>query len=306
MKPVKACLSVISALCLSMPVAVAGSNFLPPADTGIIAEGATPQLIARNFAFTEGPAADKAGNIYFTDQPNNKIWKYSIDGQLSVFMDSAGRANGMYIDRKGNLYACADEQEQLWMINERKEVTVIVNDLNGKKLNGPNDVWVSPKGDIYFTDPYYQRSWWVRKAPEMEAEKVYLIRRGSRQVIPLVDSLKRPNGIVGTPDGRYLYVSDINGGKTYRYTINKDRTLSDARLFANMGSDGMTIDNRGNIYLTGNGVTVFNSKGVQIAHIPVPEKWTANVAFGGKKRDKLFITASEAVYTIDMKVKGVW
>lgn len=274
-------------------------------DTGIIADGATPQLISRDFKFTEGPAPDKEGNIYFTDQPNNKIWIYNTNGSLTLFLDSAGRSNGLYFDKKGNLLACADEQMQLWSIDRHKKITVLINDVNNKKLNGPNDLWISPRGDIYFTDPYYQRSWWTRTKPELEAEKVYVLRRGSKTPVPVVDTLQRPNGIAGTPDGKYLYVADIKANKTYRYTINKDGSLSQAQLFVNMGSDGITLDNRGNVYLTGRGVTVFNSHGQQIAHIPIPEKWTANVAFGGQQRNKLFITASEAIYVLEMKVKGV-
>jgi gluconolactonase len=274
-------------------------------DTDIIVTGARPRLVARNFSFTEGPATDKKGNVFFTDQPNNKIWKYDIDGTISLFLDSAGRSNGMYFDKKGNLISCADEQNQLWSISRDKKITVLINDLNGKKLNGPNDLWVSPKSDIYFTDPYYQRKWWTRTKPEMEAEKVYVLPRGSHIPQPLVDSLQQPNGIVGTPDGKFLYVADIKGNKTYRYTINPDGTLSNGHLFVAMGSDGMTIDNRGNLYLTGNGVTVFNNRGQRIAQIPIPEKWTANVAFGGKHRNQLFITASQAVYVLDMKVKGI-
>jgi gluconolactonase len=273
--------------------------------TGIIADGATPQLISRDFKFTEGPATDKQGNIYFTDQPNNKIWVYKTNGSLALFLDSAGRSNGLYFDKKGNLLSCADEQMQLWSINRHKKITVLINDLNNKKLNGPNDLWVSPRGDIYFTDPYYQRSWWTRTKPDLEAEKVYVLTRGSKIPVPVVDSLKRPNGIVGTPDGKYLYVADIKGNKTYRYNINSDGSLYQPQLFANMGSDGITLDNQGNVYLTGKGVTIFNSQGQQIAQIPIPEKWTANVAFGGKQRNKLFITASEAIYVLDMKVKGV-
>jgi gluconolactonase len=274
-------------------------------DTGIIADGAKPQLISRNFKFTEGPATDKQGNIYFTDQPNNKIWIYKTDGSLTLFLDSAGRSNGLHFDKKGNLLACADEQMQLWSIDRYKKITVLINDVNNKKLNGPNDLWVSPRGAVYFTDPYYQRSWWTRTKPELEGEKVYVLTRGSKTPVPVVDTLQRPNGIVGTPDGKYLYVADIKANKTYRYTINKDGSLSPAQLFVNMGSDGITLDNKGNVYLTGRGVTVFNSQGQQIAHIPVPEKWTANVAFGGQQRNKLFITASEAIYVLDMKVKGV-
>lgn len=286
-------------ICCSQPLLKAQT------DTGIIADGATPQLISRDFKFTEGPATDKAGNIYFTDQPNNKIWIYNTNGSLTLFLDSAGRSNGLYFDKKGNLLSCADEQMQLWSIDKHKKIKVLINDLNNKKLNGPNDLWVSPRGDIYFTDPYYQRKWWTRTKPELEAEKVYVLTRGSKTPVAVVDSLQRPNGIVGTPDGKYLYVADIKGNKTYRYAINKNGTLGQAQLFVNMGSDGITLDNKGNVYLTGKGVTVFNSQGQQIAQIPIPEKWTANVAFGGKKRNTLFITASEAIYVLEMKVKGV-
>lgn len=115
----------------------------------------------------------------------------------------------------------------------------------------------------------------------------------------------QPNGIVGTPDGKHLYVADIKDNKTYKYDINKDGSLTNRQLFANLGSDGMTLDNMGNVYLTGKGVTIFNPKGMKIGNIPVPVNWAANVCFGGKDRNTLFITASHAVYTLEMKVKGV-
>jgi gluconolactonase len=272
-------------------------------ETKIVAQGAVPKLISKQFSFTEGPAADKQGNIFFTDQPNNKIWKYSTDGTLSVFLDK-GRANGLYFDKKGNLIACADEQNQLWSISKDGMVTVLVKDYNGQKLNGPNDLWIHPKGSIYFTDPYYQRKYWTRTKPEIEGEKVYYLPKNKTTAIPVIENLKQPNGIIGTPDGRHLYVADIRGRKTYKYTINPNGTLSEEQLFTDLGSDGMTIDNKGNIYLTGNGVTVFNPEGKKIAHIAIPEKWTANVTFGGKKRDRLFITASQGLYVLDMQVKG--
>jgi gluconolactonase len=306
MKSVHPAVALAFAFCLLVTNALAftADRGRPLADTGIIADGATPQLVSRTFSFTEGPAADKQGNVYFTDQPNNKIWKYDTDGRLSLYLDSAGRSNGLYVDKKGNLLSCADEQNQLWSISSNKEITVLVNDLDGKKLNGPNDLWVSPRGDIYFTDPYYQRSWWTRTRPEIEGEKVYFLAKGSQVPVPVVDSLQRPNGIIGSADGKLLYVADIKGNKTYRYTINKDGSLGNGQRFVDRGSDGMTIDHEGNVYLTGNGVTVFDSQGKQIAHIAIPEKWTANVTFGGKHRNQLFITASEAIYVLDMKVKG--
>lgn len=274
-------------------------------ESGIIAGEAQPKLIADQFSFTEGPAVDKEGNIFFTDQPNNKIWKYGTDGQLSVFLDNAGRANGLYFDKKGNLVACADEKNQLWSISPNGKVTVLLDDFKGQKLNGPNDLWIDPKGGIYFTDPYYQRAYWERQSPDMDDEKVYYLPKGKKEPIIVDEDLVRPNGIIGTPDGKYLYVADAQDKKTYKYVINADGTLKDRELFVGQGSDGMTIDNQGNIYLTGDGVTVYNAEGKKIEHIAIPSKWTANVTFGGKNRDKLFITATDSIYILDMQVKGV-
>jgi gluconolactonase len=271
----------------------------------VVADGAALKLISNQFAFTEGPATDKSGNVFFTDQPNNKIWKYDTNGKLSVFLSDSGRSNGMFFDKKGNLISCADEHNQLWAISPEGKVTVLVKDFDGLHFNGPNDVFVTPAGGIYFTDPYYQRSYWTRKTPEIKGQKVYFLK-GKNDAVVVVDNLKKPNGIIGTPDGKYLYVADIEGNKTYKYTIAADGMLKDEKVFTDQGSDGMTIDEKGNLYLTGKGVTVYNSEGKKIEHIDVPADWTGNITFGGKERDFLFITASQNIYTLKMKVKGVY
>ncbi|MEO6150340.1 MAG: SMP-30/gluconolactonase/LRE family protein [Mucilaginibacter sp.] len=263
-----------------------------------------PQLISNQFTFTEGPAADKYGNVFFTDQPDNKIWKYGTDGKLSLFMDKAGRSNGLYFDKKGNLIACADEHNQLWSIDAKGKVTVLLKDLKGKRLNGPNDVWVAPNGGLYFTDPYYQRDYWAHKKSELNGEKVYYLAKGSSTPVVADGNLKQPNGIIGSADGKYLYVADIGDKKTYKYTINNDGSLTNRILLINEGSDGMTLDERGNIYLTFGSVNIFDPTGKNIARIKVPEPWTANVCFGGKNRDVLFITATKGIYTLKMNVKG--
>ncbi len=121
----------------------------------VIADGAKLQLVSNQFKFTEGPATDKDGNVFFTDQPNDKIWKYDTDGKLSVFLSPSGRSNGMCFDNNGNLLSCADENNQLWSIDPQGKVTVLVKNYQGKLLNGPNDVFVTSDGKIYFTDPYY-------------------------------------------------------------------------------------------------------------------------------------------------------
>jgi gluconolactonase len=264
-----------------------------------------PQLISKQFNFTEGASVDKKGNVFFTDQPNNKIWEYSTDGRLSVFLDNAGRSNGMYFDKKGNLVTCADEHEQLWSISPDKKVKILLNDYQGKMMNGPNDIWIDNKGGIYMTDPYYQRPWWTRTKPDLDGQKVYYLPKGKQQPFIVDADLKKPNGIVGTPDSKFLYVGDIEDNKTYKYTIKKDGTLSDRKLFVEQGSDGMTLDEKGNVYLTGKGVTIYDPQGKKIGYIAIPEPWTANLCFGGADKNVLFITASTAIYILKMNVKGV-
>jgi len=272
----------------------------------IIAPGAKVEKLADGFIFTEGPAVDKQGNIYFTDQPNNRIMKWSTDGKLSVFLDKSGRANGMYFDKKGNLLSCSDMENEIWSINSKGEHTVLVTDYNGKKLNGPNDLWIRPDGGVYFTDPLYARDYWTRNPKsQQEGEYVFYMSPDRKTIVPVATDLKQPNGIIGTPNGKFLYVADIGAGKTYVYEIQKDGSLTGKKLFTEMGSDGMTIDSEGNIYMTGKGVTVFNSKGEKIEQIPVEAKWTGNVCFGGKDRKTLFITASQYLYGLRMNVKGV-
>ena len=271
----------------------------------LIAEGATLKQVSKQFKFTEGPAVDKKGNIYFTDQPNDKIWKYDTEGELSLFMDKTGRSNGLYIDKKGNIISCADQNNELWSISPKKKITVLLSDYQGKKHNGPNDLWIDAKGGIYFTDPYYQRDYWERKKPEMDKQNVYYLPKGKKEAIVVDDNLKQPNGIVGTPDGKYLYVADIRDNKTYKYEITADGSLANRQLFVSQGSDGMTLDNQGNLYITGKGVTVYDPSGQKIEQIQVPSGWVGNVCFGGKDRKMLFITASESIYTLDMQVKGV-
>jgi gluconolactonase len=271
----------------------------------LIKEGQKLQLISNEFEFTEGPASDAGGNVYFTDQPNNRIYKWSAEeGDISVFMENSGRANGLYFDSKGNLLAAADENSEIWKINSEKEVEVLIESFEGNRLNGPNDLWIAPGGGIYFTDPYYQRDYWERTEKEIEKERVYFVNpQGEISIV--VDDLVQPNGIIGTPDGKTLYIADIGANKTYSYRINPDGSLAGKKLFTELGSDGMTIDNRGNVYLTGNGVTVFDKYGKKIEHIPIDKDWTANVTFGGKNQQTLFITAQQALYRLEMNVKGV-
>lgn len=274
------------------------------AQTPVVAEGAQVEKLADSFKFTEGPAADASGNVYFTDQPNDRIMVWTVEGALTTFMEGRGRANGLCFDSEGYLWACADAKNELWRISPTKDAEVIVRNFEGKLLNAPNDLWLTPKGGIYFTDPWYKRDYWDRDSMDQPCEGVYYVAPGDRKVTRVVDDLKVPNGIIGTPDGKTLYVSDLEDNTTWKYSIADDGTLSGKTLFCALGSDGMTIDTAGNVYLTGNGVTVFDATGTQIEHIAIDEPWTANVCFGGKDRDYLFITASTALYRVLTRVKG--
>jgi gluconolactonase len=273
--------------------------------SGVVAPGAKVQRLAGGFGFTEGPTCDSQGTVFFTDQPNDRILKWSPAGGLSTFLQPAGRANGMYFDAWGNLIACADEKNELWSITPAGTVTVLVGEYDGRRLNGPNDVWVRPDGALYFTDPFYQRSWWSHDTMPQDGQHVYFLSADRHQLVRVTDDLRKPNGIIGTPDGKVLYVADIGAGKTFRYDVEPDGRLAGKTLAVDHGSDGMTLDSEGNLYLTGDGVMVFDRAGRQIERIRIPdERWTANVSFAGKDRQTLIITASSGLYGVPTRVRG--
>jgi gluconolactonase len=279
---------------------------LSPDPSRVLAPGATVEKLAGDFIFTEGPTSDEAGNVYFVDQDNNRIMKYDVNGVLTTFMQPSGYSNGMSYDGHGHLIAGADEKNELWSIDiATKKATALFNTYDGKLLNGPNDVFVHPTtGRIYITDPYYARKWWNR-GPKENPETVYVYSPADKSLKRVIDDMQQPNGIIGTPDGKTLYVADIRGRQTFAYDFNPDGTLTNKRLFCEFGSDGMTIDSEGNLYLTNNrAVQVFDRTGQRIETIAVPESPT-NVVFGGKDKQMLFITARTSLYGVRTRVKGV-
>lgn len=290
---------------LLIALATVGVVLISSAETAsVIAPGAKLEKLAGDFQFTEGPTCDKEGNVFFTDQPNNQILKWSVEGKLSTFMKPAGRANGMFFDAKGNLIACADDKTELWSITPDGKHTVLVKEYEGKMLNGPNDVWVRADGSMYLTDPFYKRPWWDYDKPPQTTQQVYFLSADHKTLKRVTTDLVQPNGIIGTRDGKTLFVADIRASKTYAYDTQADGSLANKRLFCELGSDGMTLDAEGNLYLTGKGVIVFDKTGKKIETIEVPEAWTANVSFGGKDHQTLFITASKGFYSIKTRVKG--
>ncbi len=295
----------LSCLCLgslaSPERAVLGE--MPP----VVAQEATLQLVVDDCKFTEGPASDAEGNVYFTDQPNDRIVRIGIDGSVGDFLQPVGRANGMFFAPDGKLIACADAENEMWEIDVTTgKHTVLFGTYKDNRLNGPNDVWVHRTGTMYFTDPFYKRPWWQHDRQPQSTQSLYAADRDGSNVRLIDERFKKPNGIVGDANRGKLFVADIGDSKTYVYTIADDGTVSDRQLFCEEGSDGMTLDRDGNLYLTGRaGVSVYAPDGKQLGVIAVPRGWTANVCFGGTNHQQLFITAGDSVFTISMKTRGL-
>ncbi len=309
----------------------------PPPDgifdpSGLISPGKKGELttLGTGFSFTEGPAVDRRGNVFFTDQPNDRIYRWDVvSGEITLFLEGTGRANGMAFDRDGNLITCSDLYGEIWKIYPDGSHDVLIDNYNGKLLNGPNDVWINPvNGGMYFTDPMFPRPYWEagdpriqgwppthsEQAPVGKGGYVYYLPPGGNALVRVTteamgwESDAWPNGVVGTPDGRTLYVnkwaSDNKGG-TWAFDINADGTLSNMRKITEWGGDGMSMDELGNFYISnGQGVMAFDPNGNNILIIPTGSGATNNT-FAGRNDKLLFITGPvNSVTGITLKVKG--
>ena len=270
-----------------------------PVGESVVAPGVKPVKLSGKYLFTEGPAVDAKGNVFFTDIPRSLIYKHSLDGKLSVWRKDSGGANGLFFDQKGNLLACEGNRGRVTSIDPNGKVVVLADKYDGKRFNKPNDLWIDPAGGIYFTDPVYGRF-----KITQDGQHVYYRSPDGKKITRVIDDMKKPNGVVGTPDGKFLYVADRGAGKVYRYDIAKPSELSGKKLFAPVGSDGMTVDDEGNVYMTTEDVPVYSAKGKLIERIATPMIPT-NVCFGGPDMKTLFITGRAAVCTLKMRVKGV-
>ncbi len=261
--------------------------------------GASLEKIADGFGFTEGPAADYDGNIYFSDVDSERIHIWTIDGALSTFRENTDKANGLFFDANGNLIACAGGTRSVVSYLLDGSMTTIADTFQSNRLNMPNDLWVSSCGGVYFTDPNYRRG-----EMEVDGENVYYITPGRDKVVKVIGGLERPNGIVGNPLTGVLYVVDSGTQQTYAYTIESNGLVSGERLFAEEGRDGMTVDVEGNVYITSiEGISVYNARGHRLGAISVPES-TTNACIGGKDHQTLFITTRSSLYSIPLKHKG--
>ena len=283
-------LSVASALTLSASAAE------------LIAPGAEVQQVSSGFTFTEGPAADQTGNVYFTDIPNNRIHIWTTDGALKVFHDDTRGANGLFFDADWQLFAAEGRGGRIIRMNSDGNPTVVIDQFNGKPFNSPNDLWIDAHGGIYFTDPRYGDESNIPQA----GYHVYYVPAGSNEARVIITDLVKPNGIIGTRDGGTLYVADHLGNQTFAYTISGPGQVGNKELFASQGSDGLALDEHGNLYLTGgSNITVYNPAGELLETIAIPLP-PANMTFGGPNRDVLYITARTALFSLQMAVRGMY
>ena len=286
------------AVALSIALALYPSSVWPQGNP-VVAPGATVERIATGFGFVEGPAADADGALFFTDIPNERIHRWSPGSGVTTFLEHSGGANGLRFDLDGNLVVCEMGNRRITTIAPHGEISVLADGFEGQRFNSPNDLWVDPKGGIYFTDPRFGST----DDQEIAGYHVYYISPDQMEIRRVADDLVRPNGVVGTPDGGRVYVADDGAGQTYVYTPSDDGSLTDKRLFVAQGADGMTMDELGNVYLTGQDITVYNPDGESIGSIAVPEA-PANLTFGGPDGHTLFITARASLYALAMSVSG--
>ncbi len=267
----------------------------------LVKEGAEPVKLATGFSFTEGPVRDTDGGVFFTDDGNKRVMKWYPDGRVEVFRENVNRPSGLNIDLDGNILVGEKGNHSLTKLYRNGRREVLAQRYNGKLLNEPNDVWVLPNGGIYFSDPYY--------GPEgqmpQDGKHVYYLNPSRDKLTRVTTTVAHPNGIIGTPDGKTLYVADNRGDvRTWRFSINDDGTLSDQEILCEEGADGVCLDERENIYLCMDKLYVYSKKGALVETIELPER-PHNLCFMGPNNDILFIAAGTSIYSLQMNVKGM-
>ena len=268
-------------------------------EADLITPGAKVQRVATGFGFLEGPASDADGAVYFSDVVNQRIHRWSAETGITTFRENTGRANGLRVDVDGTLLVCEMANRQVTAIGPDGVMTVLADTFAGQRFNSPNDLWVDPSGGIYFSDPSYGPT----DDLEIRGNHVYYLAPDRETLSQVTTDLIQPNGIIGTPDGSRVYIADQGAGRLWAYRPAADGSLTDKRLFIAQGADGLTMDERGNLYVTGQDVTIFDPAGEPIASIGVPEP-PANLTFGGSDGMTLFIAARTSLYRVEMLVTG--
>jgi gluconolactonase len=280
------------------------------------------ERIATGFRWAEGPVyfAD-GGYLLWSDIPNNRIMRWlESDGHVSVFREPSHHANGNTRDREGRLITCEHDSRRVTRTEPDGRVTILMDQYQGRKLNGPNDIVVASDGAIWFTDPGYGIDGpYEGHAAEAELPRnVYRFDPATGQATVVADDFTRPNGIAFSPDEKRLYIVDTgisHGGPSHIRVFDvAGNGLAHGRVFAeNFApgmSDGMRTDIDGNVWCSmgwgdpaEDGVRCYAPDGDMIGHVHLPEG-CANLCFGGKKRHRLFMTASTSVYSLHLNTAG--
>jgi gluconolactonase len=270
---------------------------------GILAPGAGYEVVGTGYGFTEGPAADKDGNIYFSDGRNNTIYLYRPGKAVSAWVTDSTDANGMMFNRKGELLVCEGAAYRVVAFDVKsREKRVLASEFEGLRFNEPNDLTIDSSGGFYFTDPNYQH----RGQATVRKEDTYYVSAEGR--ISRVSTVcEKPNGVLLTPDETVLYLADTKGRAIFRYRVAGPGLLADGQRWIGLdcGPDGMTLDEHGNLYIGCGkaGVRVFSAQGEQLQEIAVP--YASNLVFGGPDFTTLFVTAGEQFLAIRTTVMGV-
>ncbi|MGC3966646.1 MAG: SMP-30/gluconolactonase/LRE family protein [Pirellulales bacterium] len=260
------------------------------------------------FQFTEGPSADRNGNIYFSDIPAEKIYKIDPTGKLSVFREKSNNVNGTMVNAAGELVGCEMQGQVTVMGAEGKVVRTIADKYEGKRFNAPNDLVIDAGGGVYFTDPHFRAP---TPLPQGVTAVYYATADG--KVTRLVDDLKAPNGVILSPDEKTLYVIPSGQAEMMAYEVLSPGKLGPGRVFCTLkqpegqsgrGGDGLTVDKNGNLYITSAlGLQVFDPAGKALGIISLPEQ-PANCTFGIADPRTIYVTARTSLYAIPMEIAG--
>ena len=294
------------ALMLSIGLALAADE-APKPIPGVGPAGEIVKLHT-GFKFTEGPAADRDGNVYFSDIPNERIHKVDAKGKLSVFREKSNRANGLMVNAKGEIVACEMAGQVVAYSADGKSRRVLADKYDGKRFNAPNDLVIDQQGGIYFTDPAFGAP---MPLPQGKTAVYYIAPGGD--VTRLIDDLPNPNGVLLSPDEKTLYVIPSGQAEMMAYPVEGPGKIGKGKVFCKLkqqreggksGGDGLTADTKGNLYITsGLGLQVFNPSGDLLGIIALPEQ-PANVDFGGPDMKTLYVTARTSLYAVPMEATG--
>ena len=246
------------------------------------------QCVVSDLQFGEGPAYYN-GYLYFSDIKANTIYRWNGSSGNTIFRENSGGANGLYFSSGGNLVVCEGGNKRIVSIDPSQKVTVITDSFGSKPYNEPNDLWISPSGNTYFTDPVFTGT------QTQDGQYVYCVLATTGSVVKVISDLVKPNGIIGNLTGTLLYVADYGASKIYKYSISSDGSLGNKQLFASVQADGLTIDNDGNLYAASTEVLKFNTNGVLLKRFQVPGTIT-NLCYIKASTERLFITTHTGLY----------